>query len=92
MKVDETIKNFRTELKDEYKISQYVSFLSMRSTPYQVFRAFNSLYQKDKLEYGDPADSSHQAVEPKDVVSWQSTVNMQAAQVQGRTKKRRRVD
>ncbi|KIK02141.1 hypothetical protein K443DRAFT_131972 [Laccaria amethystina LaAM-08-1] len=74
--VDETIENFRTKLKDEYKISQ----------------TFNNLYQKDKLEYGNPADSSHQVIKPKDIVSWQSTVNMQAAQVQGKTKKRRHVD
>lgn len=74
LKVDESLENFCTELKDELKISQ----------------AFNSLYQKDKLEYGDPADSSHQVTEPKDVVSWQSTVNDQAAQIQGKTKKRRR--
>ncbi|KAF8070146.1 hypothetical protein FPV67DRAFT_1623661 [Lyophyllum atratum] len=68
-RVDKTLDGWRSKLKDATEIAG----------------AFNNMYQQDIQAYGDPANTSHTVIEPRDVVPWIKTVNTHAGNVQGKT-------
>jgi len=57
-------------------------------------RSFNLCFQKDKNKYGDPAESSHDTIEPINLDDWTKAVDKYAATVHAQTattaQKRRR--
>ncbi|KAF8224021.1 hypothetical protein L208DRAFT_1381219 [Tricholoma matsutake] len=62
----------------------------MKLLNYGNHLTFNNIYNEDKAKFGNPANTSHQATDPKHVPDWIIAVNNHASKVLGGQAKRKK--